>query len=57
MKTSELIRILQASIEEHGDLEVFAWPYDGQGRHFAASVEIYEPADRPGTTIIAIEGE
>lgn len=31
MKISELIKRLEVVKAKHGDLDVYAWPYDGQG--------------------------
>lgn len=30
MKASELVRRIQEAIQEHGDLDVKVWPYDGR---------------------------
>ncbi len=34
MKISIFINILNKFKEEHGDFEIYCWPYDGQGRHY-----------------------
>ncbi|MGH7193829.1 MAG: hypothetical protein ACREJM_09890 [Candidatus Saccharimonadales bacterium] len=56
MKASELVKILQAAIEEHGDMEVFAWPYDGEDRVFPAKVDVCGTRDEPHNMRIWIEG-
>lgn len=34
MKISEVIKKLQGLLQEHGDIEVISWPYDGQDKIF-----------------------
>jgi threonyl-tRNA synthetase len=41
MKISEMITELEKNKKEHGDVEVFAWPYDGQGVFYVPKVEVH----------------
>lgn len=54
VKASELIRLIEAKIEEVGDVEVYTWPYDGQQRQFSPEVLLAENCE--GESIIYIEG-
>lgn len=49
MKLSELIERLNAIMADKGDMDVYAWPYDGQGGK-------YEPVLEVGKDILFIEG-
>ena len=41
MKISEMIKELEKIKKAHGDVEVFAWPYDGQGVFYEPKVEVH----------------
>ena len=41
MKISDVIKELEKIKKEHGDVEVFAWPYDGQGVFYDPKVEVH----------------
>lgn len=40
MKISELIKSLKRIEKEHGDIDVFCWPYDGQNRIYDISPDL-----------------
>lgn len=54
VKASELIRLIEAKIEEVRDVEVYIWPYDGQARIVPPEVLIAD--DGQGQPIIYLEG-
>ena len=41
MKISEMMAELEKIKKAHGDVEVFAWPYDGQGVFYVPKVEVH----------------
>ncbi len=55
MKISELIKKLEEAKDEHGDIDVYFWPYDGQilPSMDDASVNVEEAA--PGRKIIILD--
>ena len=45
MKVSELIKKLNALLEEQGDINVYVWAYDGQSKIYDATVELISNVD------------
>ena len=41
MKISDVIKELEKIKKEHGDVDVFAWPYDGQGVFYEPKIEVH----------------
>ena len=41
MKISEMMAELEKIKKAHGDVEVFAWPYDGQGVFYDPKVGVH----------------
>lgn len=55
MKLSELIETLSILKDQNGDIEVYAWPYDGQGSKYQPVVNVvFNPPAQP---IVFVEGE
>lgn len=40
MKISELINALEKIKDEHGDIDVCCWPYDGQDRRYSPKLSV-----------------
>ncbi|MEW8049304.1 MAG: hypothetical protein AB2792_01945 [Candidatus Thiodiazotropha sp.] len=59
MKISQLREMLQAVQDEHGDIDVYCWPYDGQARTFDITEKL-EPTESPlaeGRKVLFIDSD
>ncbi len=54
MKISDMITQLQAIQEEHGDLQVCCWPYDGQGRTYEPELKLLHSTGKD--VVVEIDG-